>query len=69
MFEHHHLVDPMKWGAITFWGWCPTSQSHTLTFGENGFSNYVKKLQSLVKKTQGILGIKGDFSDFILSDI
>jgi hypothetical protein len=24
MFEHYNHMDPMEWGAVTFWGWCST---------------------------------------------
>jgi hypothetical protein len=22
IFECYNLIDPMEWGAVTFWGWC-----------------------------------------------
>jgi hypothetical protein len=56
----------MEWGVKFFWGWSTTRwlqdptvttlNSHTLIFWEIDFSKYV--LQLLVKKTQGILGVK-----------
>jgi hypothetical protein len=33
------------------------SSYHTLDFGENSFSNYVKNCIRMVKITQGILGV------------
>jgi hypothetical protein len=34
-----------------------SSNSHTFIFGEIGFFQLYQKLQSLVKKAQGILGV------------
>jgi hypothetical protein len=64
MFECYNLLAPMEWGTAIFWGWFTITYGYFLKFSyfcffwEIDFFNYVK-LQKLVKKTQGILGVKG----------
>jgi hypothetical protein len=72
MFECYNLLDPIEWGATKILRLIynkVTSQSYGyflkfsyFNFLKNWFFQPCQKLQSFVKKTQGILGINNGFN-------